>query len=296
MNNNISTYQPPVSKLLTLGNPELGFSGKGYVKLGFKPEHIPELIRMMTDPVLLSDELDEPESMAVIHAWRVLGTLRAEAAIEPLLGLLGTAAQDSSTGLSDWILDDFADIFTQIGPPAVPSLLAFLSGTIHDCWTNSTVTEALAGIAKQHPEYRDQVIQALTHELENSVGKFGENEDVYNGLVIGDLLRLGAVEAATLIKAAFYADRVDSSIVGDWYSVKETLGLAEVDVPGPEPEHLPSFNPFAMRDIDMERFLPPIPHINPIGSEIFQGDRPNRKTKQKRKQEKKSRKQNRRKK
>lgn len=286
MGTNISTYQPPVNRLLTLGRVDNHPHGY-YLKFGFTSEHIPELVRMMMDPVLLSDETDDPEAMAVIHAWRVLGDLRAEAAIEPLMGLLAKAAQDPSAALSEWLFDDFADVFIQIGPSAVPSLRAFFSGSIQHAWANIAAADALAGIGKLNPEYRDLAVQTLAHELEHSAGKFGEDAEDYNAFIIGGLMRLGAVEVAPVIKAAFYADRVDPSIYGDWYSVKEELGLAEVDVPGPEPKREDPQS-------SIENFFPALNlnrQYSPPQARSF--GPPKRKAQNKRKQEKKSRKQNR---
>jgi len=45
-------YEPPVSQLLTLGGPKTLFGlGKGsdYAEFGFRAEHVPVLVRMITD-------------------------------------------------------------------------------------------------------------------------------------------------------------------------------------------------------------------------------------------------------
>jgi hypothetical protein len=66
---------------------------------------------------------DDPDSddnavYGPVHAWRALGQLRAFAAVEPLLGLLDRLDQLGD----DWYLEEFPDVFGQIGPQAIPPL------------------------------------------------------------------------------------------------------------------------------------------------------------------------------
>ena len=81
-------YQPPVNQLLGLGRPKGYAFALNYASLGITPEHIPELIHMMTDDELHSASGESTRVWAPVHAWRALAELKAEQAIEPLLGLL----------------------------------------------------------------------------------------------------------------------------------------------------------------------------------------------------------------
>lgn len=65
---------------------------------GLTEEHIPELIRMATDPELNNADSESSEVWAPLHAWRAFGQLRAEQAIEPLAGLLNMD--------DDWVSDE----------------------------------------------------------------------------------------------------------------------------------------------------------------------------------------------
>jgi len=56
--------------------------------LGLGPQHVPDLIRMALDDELYWADSDSLEVWAPIHAWRALGQLRAEAAVQPLTRLL----------------------------------------------------------------------------------------------------------------------------------------------------------------------------------------------------------------
>ena len=56
--------------------------------MGFSREHVPELLRMACDPELNEADSDDPRVYAPLHAWRVLGQLRAPEAAAPLADLL----------------------------------------------------------------------------------------------------------------------------------------------------------------------------------------------------------------
>src|SRR5437588_4593364 len=99
----VTSYPSPVDKLLTLGDArEVGGSVKNwsiYLELGLGPEHIPDLIRMAIDEELRWAYSDTLEVWAPIHAWRALGQLHAEAAIEPLLSLFEESEDD------EWVIE-----------------------------------------------------------------------------------------------------------------------------------------------------------------------------------------------
>src|SRR5947209_10881753 len=102
----IMSYTPPVNQLLTYGIVEdtLPYDKwPNYLELGFGPEHIPELIRMATANNLRSDEAPDLEFWAPVHAWRTLGQLHAEAAIEPLLRLFEDHIGD------DWVTEELPE-------------------------------------------------------------------------------------------------------------------------------------------------------------------------------------------
>ena len=82
-----TTYSSPVDKLLTYGDCRDFREWPDYLELGLTQEHIPELIRMGTDEELNWADSDSLEVWAPVHAWRALGQLQAEEAIEPLMNL-----------------------------------------------------------------------------------------------------------------------------------------------------------------------------------------------------------------
>jgi len=221
-------YSPPVAQLLTYREPgiEKAEDWPDYVQqVGLGSEHIPELIRMATDQSLLEGgeegEEDERSWGGPIHAWRALGQLHAEAAIEPLLSLFRTQKD------SDWVMEELPDVFGMIGPMALPSLKTFLADDSHDEWARVSVSSCLEKIGIYSPEARSTCIEILSKQMEAFLAKETFLEDDYevNSFLVLALTKLQAREAAPLIERAFQADRVDESILGDWREVQYDLGL-----------------------------------------------------------------------
>ena len=120
-----TSYSHPVSQLLTYGDclklprwPE----ELDYLPLGFGSEHIPDLIRMVLDDDLYWANSDSLEVWAPVHAWRVLGQLQAEAAIEPLLTRLDLVDEEDN----DWVSEELPQVFAMIGAAAIAPLHAYL--------------------------------------------------------------------------------------------------------------------------------------------------------------------------
>lgn len=71
---NAANYPAPVNTLLTLGTCKRERDGwPDYLKHGFGPEHIPDLIRIALDPELNQAETESSAVWAPVHAWRTLG-------------------------------------------------------------------------------------------------------------------------------------------------------------------------------------------------------------------------------
>lgn len=211
-----ATYPPPLDKLLTYGDCRNFRKWPNYVEeLGFAPEHIPDLLRMATDDELNWADLNNLEVWAPIHAWRILGQLRAEAAIEPLISLFHELED------IDWTSTEMPEVFALIGSTAIPALTAYLADSSHEIYPRTTAADCLTEIGKMHPDVRAECVTALTQQLE----LFAENDSEFNAFLIADLVDLKAVESAPTMERAFAADRVVPFIVGDWSEVQVLLGL-----------------------------------------------------------------------
>ena len=178
-------------------------------------EEIPALIALATKWV------DEPPEKAVVyapvHAWRALGQLRAVEAVQPLLDV-----QDELSRIGDdWYLEEFPHVFGLVGQPAIQPLAAYLADESRREFPRSAAASGLREIARHYPEWRAEVVTILTAEL----GRHRSDCGVLNGLLVADLLDLGAVESAEAIERAFAADIIDPTVAGDWEDVRAELGV-----------------------------------------------------------------------
>ena len=213
------SYLPPVDQLLTYGDCTKLLKQKNspdYVsELQLSAEHVPELIRMAVDKKLLWADGDGLEFWAPVHAWRALGQLRAEAAIEPLISLFDYDPED------DWVGIELPRTLGKIGAAAIPALQVYLADQSRSYRERAVANDALKEIGRHAPELRAEVVAVLIQELEH----FKQNSALLNGFILGSLLDLDAVEAAPVIERAFAANRVDETIVGDWGDVQVDLKL-----------------------------------------------------------------------
>ena len=212
----LETYSYPVNQLLTAGDSlEIQDETHYIEKFGFTSEHIPELIRMAVDPELNWADLESLEGWAPVYAWRALGELRAEEAIDPLISILDALEE------TDWTSTEMPIVFGQIGPAAIPSLAAYLDKPGPDEYHKEVAGSCLREIGTEHPETRDECVKIITEKL----AKFQENTPGLNGFLLVNLIDLKAVESASVIQSAFAADCIDKLILGDWDEAQFLLGL-----------------------------------------------------------------------
>jgi hypothetical protein len=215
----MSPYPEPVARLLTLGDPgALGDDWPDYLDHGLAPEHIPDLIRMATDPALNLGKPDSPDVWAPLHAWRALGELQAGEAVEPLLALL-----EDEELQDDWAAEELPLVFGKIGPPAIAQLAAHLANPRHSQRLRMSAAQGLSEIAQEYPGTRSECVAVLTQILDDPTNTDRE----LNGFVLGSLLDLDAVESAEVIQRAFERGAIDESFAGDWEEVACELGLTD---------------------------------------------------------------------
>jgi len=218
-------FPPPLDRLLEI-NPDylrkykLGNRVINYLeRLQITNEHLPALIKLAESAVNpeVFDNEDERYFYASVHAWRILGLMRAEAAIEPLLGILN-ALDNANT---DWHLEEYPDVFAFIGESAVEPLGKFLHNPANRPYPRFCASSCLEKIAKLNPNSAGRCKQIIIELLKN----YDHNDEDLNGFLIGDLVGLKAVEAAELIERAYAAGKVDTLICGKWGIVRRELGV-----------------------------------------------------------------------
>ncbi|MCP6761872.1 MAG: HEAT repeat domain-containing protein [Fischerella sp. CENA71] len=213
---NSTIYQPPVEKLLTLGDCHTITNEYNYTaELGLDTEHIPDLIRMAVDQRLNGANSGSLEVWGPVHAWRALGQLGAEVAIEPLIQLFHELED------SDWVNEEMPKVYGMFGEIAIPRLQAYLAEESHGIFPRITAINSLEEICKQHPETRQKCITVLTQQLK----LFAQNPQEINGFLVASLIELQAVESAPVIKSAFVGQSVPDEITGSWDDVCQILDI-----------------------------------------------------------------------
>ena len=217
-------YHPPVAQLLSCGRPKNISRTEwfDYVEAyGLTDEHIPALIQLATEEEL--DWEDEGECYAPIHAYRALGQLRAEAAIQPLVCLL-----DSDD--SDWFMEDLPIVFGMIGSACLPALTDYLNRAAPSTWSKAAAAGGLEKIVVYHPEHRDECVAQLT----KAVSRHQQQSPELNGSLVARLLNLQATESVSEIEAAYKEGPMDEMVCGSWARVQIELGLAKAADFSPE--------------------------------------------------------------
>ena len=223
----IEAYSKPVAALLKLGERPLNDEEwRDYRSDGITLDHVPELITLATDEDLLLDAWPDPSMYAPIHAWRALGQLQAEGAIEPLLKMLSIGSEADLEAA----YEDIPEALALIGAPALPALSTFVNDPQEDAYARGYAAEAIRKIGVRDPVVRDQCVTILAERLAQA----RPSERGFNAGLIYELTRLHAVEAAPVIEKAFADNVVDLSIQGDWESAQVRLGLLDERVT-PEP-------------------------------------------------------------
>ena len=215
-----ATYAAPVRRLLSIG--ETGnydaADWPDYVnEFAIGSEHVGELIRLACDETLHRADSDTSEVWAPLHAWRVLGQLRAAASVPPLLNLLKTIEEDEAADA------ELPVVFGMIGPAAIPYCAGFLSDRANPPFSRITAIDAIKEIAARHPWCRAECIGILARTLESPAHR----DRWVRGFVVSALIDLEAVEAIDAIRVAFRRKSVDISIAGDEEDVEIELGLRE---------------------------------------------------------------------
>lgn len=241
------SYGPPVDRLLKLGQGAVNrHPWPDYLEFGLTREHVPELIRLATDIDLFWSEFSENEAdeesrallldepWAPIHAWRALGQLRAEEAVEPLLALM------PELEFTDWVTEEFPDVFGLIGRSAIPALSRYLADDANELGDRIVVARGLREIATRDETARDEAIRPLIEELE----KYESQHVELNAFLISNLVELRVTDAAPLMEKAFEGGHVDEFVRGDWEDVQVDLGLLpERTTPRPRMFHAPARRP-----------------------------------------------------
>lgn len=213
-------YTFPVVELLTLGEEKVrGNKWLDYFSGGFEKEHVAELAAMAVDQDLYWCDPEGEMIWAPVHAWRALGQMKAEDAVEPLVSLFGIMDEY----FSDWLTEEIPGVLGMIGPAAIVPVKKFLAEGGDKLWGRVAAAHALEEIGSKHYQARLDSVAALTGQLK----AYQENDPTLNAFLISYLIDLKGLEALPVIEQAYEDDMVDISVHGDWEDVQIELGLLE---------------------------------------------------------------------
>ena len=238
-------YTNPVSQLLTYGKCDIKRTNElwpNYLELGFTKKHIPDLIRMSIDPDLNHADQASLDVWAPVHAWRTLGQLGAEKAVEPLIRLFDELEND------DWLSIELPKVFSMIGSASLPALEKFLSDDGVNAINRISIPGCLERIAKDHPACWKDCVCVLNRQLE----RYEANAPILNGFLVSSLADLNAIESIDIIRTAYSKECVDISVLGDLEDAEIWMGIRKRRST-PPPRHsmfpdvpqlnLPNFDP-----------------------------------------------------
>jgi hypothetical protein len=214
-----------VVELLTLGRPEELGDWPDYLERGFTTEHIDELSRMAVDWELHEDESDDELYWAPVYAWRILGQLKAEEALDSLIFLAGIIDEFDS----DWIGEELPEVFGMIGPSAIPHLKKFLKEGGDKLWGRVLAADSLQVIGNKYYQAKVTCINVLLEQLK----EFFDNHELLNAALVSSLIDLKGTEALPVIEEAYEADMVDPMVCGDWEDVQIEFGILKNRVTPP---------------------------------------------------------------
>ncbi|NJR40860.1 MAG: hypothetical protein HC781_20995 [Leptolyngbyaceae cyanobacterium CSU_1_4] len=103
---------------------------------------------------MYQSESEEDDYWAVVHAWRTVSELKAEAAIP------------DEEAWWEWINEECPQVFRAIGVAAIPALVDFLADATQVDFPRGTAARSLREIGQQYPDSRLRCIEGETRQLQ----------------------------------------------------------------------------------------------------------------------------------
>lgn len=206
-------YTPPVSKLLTYGQPTTTQEWPNYRELGLRKEHIPDLIRMATDEGLYEFQEVTDAIWAPTHAWRTLGQLHATEAIQPLLDEVFWRVEDGD----EWVAEEMPVVFSLFGPKAIPYLSDFLDADkLNGSEPRAVAVDCLLAIG----QYWDYAIYLAAQVLIKQLKDHARHHENTNSILIMGLMSIIDVlpyqETIPVMSEVIQSGRVPKNFAKEW--------------------------------------------------------------------------------
>jgi hypothetical protein len=161
------------------------------------------------------EEADFPYAWAPLHAWRLLGILRAKEAIRPIISRLDEIFND------DWASEELPKVLGLIGEDCIEPLSKYIYDKSKSENAIINAMHALQQVGENYPDKKDEIIKIFSDYLDNASAKYPD----LNGFAVLYLVELKADGAIDSIQRAFERNIVEIGIVGDLEDVEIALGL-----------------------------------------------------------------------
>jgi hypothetical protein len=208
----------PFSKLFELGDARYTRDWSDYERFGFSSEHVPHLCTLMSDDRLHCAAQGTNDVWVPVHAWRILGQLKADEAISPALKVLTYYSYDD-----EFVGEELPEVLASIGPPAVPALVDYLADILNPVFARVAAAQSLKNICERHAE----VSQACIDGLHSGLKQYIVNDDTLNAFLVNDLVELRVVDSLATIREAYQSCAVDAQVFGDLEDMEVELGVRE---------------------------------------------------------------------
>jgi hypothetical protein len=224
-----------LNKILALPEPKdpgtWSLQDPSYGDLDAKVENIPELISIASDLDLFNSK-SEAEYWAPVHAWRVLGEMRAKDAALPLLERFDDYHE------CYWAGDELPDIVANIcGGYHINEISNHLFDASKGNASRIMAVSTIKILADLYEDKKGEYIDIIAHCLDES----SQNSKSLNTVLILALVDLQAKSKIDNIRRAFQEGRIDSFFAGDIEDVEIDLGLREIR--DTKPKHFLDFTP-----------------------------------------------------
>jgi hypothetical protein len=210
----------PLAPLVALGATDVyAQEWPDYVSwLHLTEANVPDLLRIVLETSWENRDWDhEPDAWAPIHAWRAIGQLRSQAAIQPLIELLDRYPDN------ELIWNEIPYVYALLGVLAIPPLTKYVAEHPQKVGSSYTAITALSQLGQYYPEARP----LMTAFLRDRIIKAQENHPAINGYLVRALMDMRDEESVPAVREAFEESLVDESITGEWNDVLVAFGLAD---------------------------------------------------------------------
>lgn len=190
-----------------------------------------DLVEVLTDALrrygyFKNQGWEEESHTFAIHAFMLLGEIKAENALPPVLDFLSYDSDFLDFWLGDHLTENIWMCIYKMSEHNPHKLNEFLKKPGIETYCKSLVEEALCQIVHCHPERRGEIIAILSDVLDCFI-KTTPNENLLDtdflSLLIWGITDARLHELIPLVKQAFELGYVNESICGTWKDIEKDL-------------------------------------------------------------------------